>query len=153
MNVSPLILNKIFNIFLILLFITSSIHLDQNLTNFILNYKSFFIIIYLISLSIILYNVINTLYLRKQELASIKTSQLTFKENLSQLNHEEKYILSLFLDKKTTEIALDPKSSSVQILEAQKVLFATSQMQGAKKIYRIQPNVYKLIRVNPNILY
>ena len=41
---------------------------------------------------------------------------------LKQLSHDEKYILSLFINKQSTENSLDSPNSSIQLLEAQKIL-------------------------------
>lgn len=72
---------------------------------------------------------------------------------LKQLSHDEKYILSLFINKQSTENSLDPKNPSVQLLEAQKIIINTAIIDGVKKVYRIDPKIYKLLRLNPNLLY
>ena len=74
-------------------------------------------------------------------------------QTLKQLSHDEKYILSLFINKQSTENSLDPKNPSVQLLEAQKIIINTTIIDGVKKIYRIDPKIYKLLRLNPNLLY
>lgn len=74
-------------------------------------------------------------------------------QTLKQLSHDEKYILSLFINKQSTENSLDPKNPSVQLLEAQKIIINTAIIDGVKKVYRIDPKIYKLLRLNPNLLY
>lgn len=152
-NISPYTINIILNIFLLLLFITSFMEVDSTLSTFIHTYKTIFILIYLLSLSIIIYTSCLKFFRYKKEQIQLKSNQIKYQRTLSQLNHDEKHILSLFINKQSTENSLDPKNPSVQLLESQKVIFNTAIIDGSKKVYRIDPNVYKLLRSNPNLLY
>lgn len=152
-NISPYTINIVLNIFLLLLFITSFIEVDPILSTFTQTYKTVFILIYLLSLSIITYTLILKFLRYKKEQTQVKNNQLKYQRTLSQLNHDEKHILSLFINKQSTENSLDHKNPSVQLLESQKIIFNTSIIDGSKKVYRIEPNIYKLLRSNPNLLY
>ena len=146
-------INIVLNIFLILLFFTSFIGLDPILTQFCQDYQTLFILVYLLSLSCIFYTILKSVFRIKKEQFQLKSNSMANTQTLKQLSHDEKYILSLFINKQSTENSLDPKNPSVQLLEAQKIIINTTIIDGVKKIYRIDPKIYKLLRLNPNLLY
>jgi hypothetical protein len=153
MKISPRVFNQIFNIFIILIFIASYLKIDENLTNYINDYSTMLIVIYILSLSIILNQIIRKTYdsFRKNNLE--KKSQAEFKHLLNNFDFNEKYILSLFLDKETTELALDPKNPTIQLLESKKIIINTAKVSENKKIFQIHSNIYQSLKNNPNILY
>ena len=62
MKISYIVLNRLLNIFLLLLFITAFVGIDENITQFTNSIQSFLILIYLASLSLIIYEVSKKIY-------------------------------------------------------------------------------------------
>lgn len=153
MKFSPMIINRIINIFLILLFITGLTLIDEKLSAFLHHYKTIFILIYLVSLTLIIYEVSKQIYDSQKSKNSQKKLERDFKNLLNNFNVDEKYILSLFVDKQLTALALDPKNPTIQILETKKILINTSKIEGNKNVFQIHPHIYQSLRNNPNILY
>lgn len=153
MKFSIFVFNRILNIFLILLFITSTLSVDEKLTSFVSIYKTLFILFYILSLSFIVYEILRKIYDAQKLKLLNKSREKEFKNVLNNFNLDKKYIISLFLDKKTTEFALDPRNPTIQILETKKILINTSKIDGNKKIFQIHPNIYESLRNNPNVLY
>ncbi len=153
MKLSLLVLNYIFSIFLLLLFFTALMGIDPALSKFIENYLTFFVLIFLMSLAIIIYHQSSKLIKLKKEQVLLKNYQRDFSRTIKQLSYDEKCLLSFFLNEQKTERAFDPKNPSIQLLEAQKIIFNTAIVEGTKKIYRIDAQIYQLIKSNPNLLY
>lgn len=89
----------------------------------------------------------------KKEQFILKSNNTAYTHTLKPSSHAEKYILSLFINKQSTENALDSQNSSVQLLESPKSIINIAMIDRVKKVYRIEPKIYKLLRLNPNLLY
>lgn len=72
---------------------------------------------------------------------------------IKNLSYEEKNILSLFLESKSHEKALNPDDQAVAWLESVKLIFNTGEIEGNKKRFKIHPSVSKYLVQNPNALY
>jgi predicted nucleotide-binding protein (sugar kinase/HSP70/actin superfamily) len=72
---------------------------------------------------------------------------------IKSLNYEEKNILSIYINNKIQEKALNPNDSAVAWLESVKFIIYTGKIEGHKKIFRIDPTLAKYLQLNPNILY
>ncbi|NWK73041.1 super-infection exclusion protein B [Acinetobacter sp. SwsAc6] len=145
--------NKIFNIFLILLFIVILIDLDPALTYVISIIKTPLLLIYLVSTALILYEFLHKFHGHLNEKNRLKSAHKDIQDALNQLSHDEKYFLSLFTEKQVLELSFDPKNPTIQILLSQKLIIDLNKFEGAKKHYRIHPNVYRYLRTHPKVLY
>lgn len=145
--------NAIFLIFLSLIFLASALGIDEKLTNFIHEYFTFIFIIFLLSLSICIYDVIMKIkQITKENYNSIHQEK-EFLNIIKNLSYEEKNILSLFLESKSHEKALNPDDQAVACLESVKLIFNTGEIEGNKKRFKIHPSVSKYLVQNPNALY
>jgi hypothetical protein len=146
-------INAVFLIFLTLLFSVSFFEIDPQITSFIKTNFSLFIVIFLLSLSILIYCELIKFQKEKSKKFSFSNKDKDLIYSLSKLSYEEKNILSLFMDNKTQERPLNPNDQSVAWLENIKFIFNTGKVDGAKKIYRIEPTLSKHLSQNPNSLY
>jgi uncharacterized integral membrane protein len=145
--------NKIFNIFLILLFVVIFTDLDPTLTYISSYLKTPLILIYLASTALILYEFLHQLHRNFNETNLLKKAHKDVQDSLNQLNHDEKYFLSQFTEKQVLELIFDPKNPTIQILQSQKFIIDLNKSEGSKKYYRIHPNVYRYLRAHPKVLY
>ena len=81
----------------------------------------------------------------KKEQLILKSNNTAYTQTLKASSHDEKYILSLFINKKSAENALDSQNSSVQLFESPKSIINIAMIDGVKKVYRIEPKIYKFI--------
>ncbi|ENV14378.1 hypothetical protein F965_00622 [Acinetobacter schindleri NIPH 900] len=145
--------NSIFLIFVSLIFAVSTLEIDPNLSQFVNSYFTFLLIIFLISLSFLIYDLIVFLKRQKEQRDLISKLQKEFINSLTKLSYEEKNILSLFMDGKVQEKSLNSNDQAVAWLEAVKFIYNTGRLEGNKKIYRIEPTLSKYLMQNPNTLY
>ena len=122
MKIPYITLNRLLNIFLLLLFITAFLGVDESITQFTSSIQSFLILIYLASLSLIIYELGRKFYKKIQITSSLKNIDQNRIKNLSTLSIDEKYVLSKFFDNETTEYAFDAKNISVQTLVQKELL-------------------------------
>jgi hypothetical protein len=153
MKFSYLVLNRLLNIFLLLLFICSFLNLDEIITQFVKDYQSLFILIYLVSLSIIIYECLKKLLHNNKLQRVFKNNEQRRLDNLSSLSIDEKYILSKYFDNETTEYAFDTKNISVQLLIQKELLVRTSRTQNNKTVFLIDLTTYQLLRKFPKYIY
>ena len=153
MKISYITLNRLLNIFLLLLFITAFLGVDESITKFTSSIQSFLILIYLASLSLIIYELASKFYQKNQTKNSLKDIDQKRMKNLSTLSIDEKYVLSKFFDNETTEYAFDAKNVSVQTLVQKELLVRTSRMKDNKTIFLIDLKAYQLLRLSPKYIY
>lgn len=153
MKISYITLNRLLNIFLLLLFITAFLGVDESITKFTSSIQSVLILIYLASLSLIIYELASKFYQKNQTKNSLKDIDQKRIKNLSTLSIDEKYVLSKFFDNETTEYAFDAKNVSVQTLVQKELLVRTSRMKDNKTIFLIDLKAYQLLRLSPKYIY
>lgn len=153
MKISYIVLNRILNIFLVLLFLTAFLGIDENITQFTNNIQSILILIYLASLSLIIYEFSKKTYQKNQTENSLKNIDQKRIQHLTTLNTDEKLILSKYFDNETTEFAFDPKNVSIQTLVQKELLIRTSHMKDNKTIFLIDLMTYQLLRKTPKYIY
>lgn len=145
--------NAIFSIFLLLIFFVSAINLDADLSSFVKENFTLLLIIFLLSISFMLYDLLSLIKAKKEKEFSFSNENRELITKLSKLSDEEKNILSLFMNDKVQEKALNPNDKAVAWLETIKFIFNTGKIEGNKKIFRIEPTLSKHLLQNPNSLY
>lgn len=145
--------NAIFSIFLLLIFFVSAINLDADLSSFVKENFPLLLIIFLLSISFMLYDLLSLIKAKKEKEFSFSNENKELINKLSKLSYEEKNILSLFMNDKVQEKALNPNDQAVAWLETIKFIFNTGKIEGNKKIFRIEPTLSKHLLQNPNSLY
>jgi len=145
--------NAIFSIFLLLIFFVSAINLDADLSSFVKENFTLLLIIFLLSISFMLYDLLSLIKAKKEKEFSFSNENKELINKLSKLSYEEKNILSLFMNDKVQEKALNPNDQAVAWLETIKFIFNTGKIEGNKKIFRIEPTLSKHLLQNPNSLY
>lgn len=153
MKISYIVLNRLLNIFLLLLFITAFLGIDENITQFTSSIQSFLILIYLASLSLIIYECAKKIHQKNQTQNLLKNIDQKRLKNISALSIDEKYILSKYFDNETTEYAFDAKNVSIQTLVQKELLIRTSRMQDNKTVFLIDLMTYQLLRSTPKYIY
>lgn len=153
MKISYIVLNRILNIFLVLLFLTAFLGIDENITQFTNNIQSILILIYLASLSLTIYEFSKKTYQKNQTENSLKNIDQKRIQHLTTLNTDEKLILSKYFDNETTEFAFDPKNVSIQTLVQKELLIRTSHIKDNKTIFLIDLMTYQLLRKTPKYIY
>ena len=153
MNLNYQKINQVFFIFIILLLITSSLNIDENLTFFISDYFTIILLILLFSLSLIVHELFSILKTKQMEKENYNDNNKTISYKLSKLSYEEKNILSLFMANQTQEKSLIATDQAVSWLENIKFIYKTGKIDGNKHIFRIDPLLAKHLKHNPNNLY
>ncbi|WP_313035175.1 super-infection exclusion protein B [Acinetobacter sp.] len=145
--------NKIFSIFMFLIFFVSLIKLDVDLSSFVQENFTLLLIVFLLSLSFMLYELLSQIKVKQDNKFTFSNENKELMNKLSKLSYEEKNILSLFMNNKVQEKALNPNDQAVAWLETIKFIFNTGKIEGNKKIFRIEPTLSKHLLQNPNSLY
>ncbi len=145
--------NKVFSIFMLLIFFVSMINLDADLSSFIKENFTLLLIIFLLSISFMLYELLSEIKVKQDNKFNFSNENKELINKLSKLSYEEKNILSLFMNNKVQEKALNPNDQAVAWLETIKFIFNTGKVEGNKKIFRIEPTLSKHLLQNPNSLY
>lgn len=146
-------INAVFSIFMLLIFFVAAINLDEHLSSFVQKNFTFLLIIFLFSISLMLYDLLSMIKAKKDQEFSFSNKNKELINKLSKLSYEEKNILSLFMNDKVQEKALNPNDQAVVWLETIKFIFGTGKTEGNKKIFRIEPTLSKHLLQNPNSLY
>ena len=146
-------INAVFSIFMLLIFFVAAINLDEHLSSFVQKNFTFLLIIFLFSISLMLYDLLSMIKAKKDQEFSFSNKNKELINKLTKLSYEEKNILSLFMNDKVQEKALNPNDQSVVWLETIKFIFNTGKTEGNKKIFRIEPTLSKHLLQNPNSLY
>ena len=145
--------NHIFIIFLTLLFISSLFQIDEDLSLFIHEYFTTFFLVYLLSLSFIIYYAMQHAQQKRTANKVKLMHEKDFIHKINKLSYNEKNILSLFINSKSEEKSLNHSDSAVCWLENVKFIYNTGKSDGHKKIFKIHPDVSKYLTDNPNSLY
>lgn len=145
--------NKIFSIFMLLIFFVSAINLDADLSSFVKENFTLLLIIFLLSISFMLYELLSEIKAKQDNKFTFSNKNKDLINKLSKLSYEEKNILSLFMNNKVQEKALNPNDQAVAWLETIKFIINTGKIEGNKKIFRIEPTLSKHLLQNPNSLY
>ncbi|OTG77094.1 hypothetical protein B9T26_00485 [Acinetobacter sp. ANC 4169] len=145
--------NKVFSIFMLLIFFVSAINLDADLSSFVKENFTLLLIIFLLSISFMLYELLSEIKAKQDNKFTFSNENKDLINKLSKLSYEEKNILSLFMSDKVQEKALNPNDQAVAWLETIKFIINTGKIEGNKKIFRIEPTLSKHLLQNPNSLY
>jgi uncharacterized protein (UPF0333 family) len=145
--------NKVFSIFMLLIFLVSAINLDADLSSFVKENFTLLLIIFLLSISFMLYELLSEIKAKQDNKFTFSNKNKDLINKLSKLSYEEKNILSLFMNDKVQEKALNPNDQAVAWLETIKFIINTGKIEGNKKIFRIEPTLSKHLLQNPNSLY
>lgn len=146
-------INHIFLIFLSLCLLVGFLNIDATFSHFINSYFTFFLIIFLLSLSLLVYEIIVLFYQKKARLFDFDRDHKALVSALSQLSYEEKNVLALFMNNKVQEKSLNPNDQAVAWLQNIKFIHYTGKVEGHKKVFRIEPTLAKYLAQNPNTLY
>ena len=77
-----------------------------------------------------------------------------FINQIKNLKAQEKFLLSLFIEKDVLELPISHKEPALGLLESKKLLVNTYQKEpNGKTIYRIDPLILEALKINPNSLY
>ncbi|TXJ03805.1 MAG: hypothetical protein E6Q26_03065 [Acinetobacter sp.] len=145
--------NAIFFIFLCLIYLSAFLNIDQTLSTFVSKFSTLLILVTLLSLAFIIYDAIIKIKLKKKQTFDFSEENKSLTLKVKSLSHEEKTILSLYLNDKIQEKALHPNDHAVAWLESIKFIVHTGKIDGHKKIFRIDPTLVKYLQKNPNALY
>lgn len=146
-------INRIFAIFIVLLFIAHYLNIDVKLSSFIADYFTYFLLVFLLSLAIILYDVAASIQQKNKHQFEFNQENKNLVNKLKKLSYEEKNILALYMTHKVQEKSLDPNDQAVAWLESVKFITNTTKIDGNKRVFRIDPTLSKHLTQNPNTLY
>ncbi len=145
--------NVIFLIFLVLMIVTAKLNIDQNLSTFISEYFTIILVIFLASLSCLIFEFIQFIQQQKQSSFKFSNENKELVNKLKKLTYEEKNVLALFVNDKVQEKSLNTNDQAVAWLESVKFIINTGKIDGNKKVFRIDPTLSKHLVQNPNTLY
>lgn len=150
------LLNGYFFIFLNLLILVALTQvIDEKISQFVLeSYRTPLVLLYLISLSILAFDYILDKIHKARKNNVIKRDNADFINQIKNLKAQEKFLLSLFIEKDVLELPISHKEPALGLLESKKLLVNTYQKEpNGKTIYRIDPLILEALKINPNSLY
>lgn len=129
--------------------------IDEKISQFVLeSYKTPLVLLYLISLSILTFDYILDKIHKTRKNKVIKRDNADFINQIKNLKAQEKFLLSLFIEKDVLELPISHKEPALGLLESKKLLVNTYQKEpNGKTIYRIDPLILEALKINPNSLY
>ncbi|MDN5650760.1 MAG: super-infection exclusion protein B [Acinetobacter sp.] len=150
------LLNGYLFVFLTLLFLVAITQvIDEKISKFVLeDYKTSLVVLYLISLSILTFDFILDMIHKVRKNKVINKHNTDFINQIKNLKAQEKFLLSLFVDKNVLELPIFHQEPSLGLLESKKILVNTYQKEpNGKTIYRIDPLILEALKINPNLLF
>jgi hypothetical protein len=149
-------LNGYLFVFLTLLFLVAITQvIDEKISQFVLeDYRTLVVVLYLISLSILTFDFVLDMIHKARKNKVINKHNTDFINQIKNLKAQEKFLLSLFVDKNVLELPISHQEPSLGLLESKKILVNTYQKEAnGKTIYRIDPLILEALKVNPNLLF
>lgn len=140
--------------FLIVLLIAAELKVNDGLSGFVSNYKTFIVVLILVATSILLFHGVRMIALGATSLVARRFQIRELEKRLSHLSPMEKFVLAQFVTDDKMQRALNPDEGAVAWLESIKVLTSCgTTADGRRKEYRISPFAMKVLSENRNWLH